>query len=240
MAASPVLRFIRFPLTQAQSSRSVTPFGDSSALPVSDERLWLVVLQPRYCGSIPSRARFLAVFPMTFLVLGLCLPLLVLAQTVYKSIDDGVTTYSDVPPTAGPVEVLELNLPPDPNTSLLEDRLTAMRASTNRLAQSRLAREQQRSNARQRRLDARYQDQRAIGWQPADPVTFASQPFLPYRPRLPYRSFGPPYAKVPVPTGPGYGTRTRNPASPHTHPPGWSVLKPGNQQLMRPIVSRRD
>ncbi|MEM6300112.1 MAG: DUF4124 domain-containing protein [Pseudomonadota bacterium] len=177
---------------------------------------------------------------MLFLVFGLCLPVLAAAQTVYKSIEDGVTTFSDVPPSDGPAEVLELNLPPDPNTSLLEDRLAAMKTSTDRLAQSRLAREQQRSNERQRRLDDLNQGQYGAGWPPAEPVTFVTQPFLPYRPWLPYRRFRPPSEKAPLPADPRYRTQTRYPAASHTLPPGWSVLKPGNQQLMRPIVSRRN
>jgi hypothetical protein len=147
------------------------------------------------------------------------------AQTVYRSIEDGVPTFSDSPPASGPAEEIVIDVAepaPDPE---LEKRLAALRETTDRMADDRREREEHRAKLRELR--------RAVP-EPAEPqstVVVAEelwpayvrprplwQPYLPLRPRPPLR---PTPAPLPSP------------------PPGWSVMKPGNAQLMRPVVSGR-
>ncbi|MEM7691767.1 MAG: DUF4124 domain-containing protein [Pseudomonadota bacterium] len=151
---------------------------------------------------------------------------LVFGQTVYKSVENGVTTFSDAPPADGDAEQIELQLPPEPDSALLSERLAEMRENTDRMATDRREREQARATQRAEQLAAR--DRRA-----ADDASLETSPdwinnywpaynrpgrFLRNRPhRVPYRA-------------------SATPAKP---PPGWSVLSPSNSQLQRPIVSRR-
>ena len=143
------------------------------------------------------------------------------AQTVYKSVEDGVTSFSDQPPESGESEAIELNVPPVSDDGLLEQRLAEMRETTDRMAADRREREQHRAE-----LKAQQQV-------PEPQVVTVEQPVLvggywpnygrPNRPRPPFRP-GRPVKPTPLPAQPA---------------PGWSAMQPGNSQLMRPIVSSR-
>lgn len=143
------------------------------------------------------------------------------AQTVYRSVEDGVTTFSDTPPADGAAEVIDIEVPPRAEDGLLESRLAEMRETTDRMAEDRREREQQRAILRTARADAKEPPA-----PPAEPSVVWAGGYWPtfgrpgFRPRPPFR---PP-------------VRPRPPAR---VPPGWSVLEPGNAQLMRPIVSSR-
>ncbi len=148
------------------------------------------------------------------------LTLSVSAQTVYRTVENGVVTFSDTPPEAGEVEMINLPELPPADSELLDTRLAAMRETTDRMAADRREREKHRAELRALQASApEFETQRSVvvgsywpvtgnGWRPARP------PF-----------HRPPYRPKPTPL-------------PHP-PPGWSVMKPGNAQLMRPIVSSR-
>ncbi|MEO0437808.1 MAG: DUF4124 domain-containing protein [Pseudomonadota bacterium] len=149
------------------------------------------------------------------------------SQTVYKSVENGVTTFSDAPPAEGDAERIELQLPPKPDAALLSERLAEMRETTDRMAADRREREQTRAALRADQLAAR--DRRAS----QDSGYEASPAWM--------NSYWPAYNR------PGRFLRNRSHqvpykprATPATPPPGWSVLAPSNSQLQRPIVSRRN
>ncbi|MEM1402546.1 MAG: DUF4124 domain-containing protein [Pseudomonadota bacterium] len=144
-----------------------------------------------------------------------------LSQTVYKSVEGGVTSFSDQPPESGDAEAIELNVTPVSEDGLLEQRLAEMRETTDRMAADRREREQHRAELR------------AQQQAPEPQVVTVEQPTLvggywpnygrPNRPRPPFRP-GRPVKPTPLPAQPV---------------PGWSVMQSGNSQLMRPIVSSR-
>lgn len=144
------------------------------------------------------------------------------AQTVYKTVEDGVTTFSDAPPTEGVAEVFEMQVPPRSDDGLLEERLAEMRETTDRMAADRREREQHRAELR-----ALTAPEEPPAVAEAPPTTVWAGGFWPgyvnrpIRPRPPLRP-GPPVRPQPLP-----------------QQPGWSVMQPGNSQLMRPIVSSR-
>lgn len=156
----------------------------------------------------------------------------VLSQTVYKTVENGVTTYSDSPPQTGAAEVLTIDVAPPAEDGVLEERLAQMRESTDRMAGDRREREKHRAELRELQQTA------------ATPVSSAAQPTgvvttnwgssywpgsgRPIRLRPPFR--------------PGLPSRPQPSPKPLPQPysvPGWSVMQPGNSQLMRPIVSSR-
>jgi hypothetical protein len=141
-------------------------------------------------------------------------------QTVYKSIENGVPSFSDSPPADDrPVETIVIDVPAPAADPRLDERLKEMRESTDRMAEDRREREAHRAALRAQRIEAP---------PPAapDPATVIvtnsgywplyGRPHRPLYPRPPYR---PQPLPQPLP------------------PPGWSVMAPGNAQLMRPIVS---
>lgn len=157
----------------------------------------------------------------------LLMPLPLVSQTVYRSVEDGVVTFSDQPPddaeTAEAIELLVPEVSADPD---LEARLAAMRESTDRMAEDRRAREKHRAELRATRTASA-----AGATQVPDPRVVYGGGYWPgyiggpVRPR-------PPLHRPPL--------RPGHPIQPvPSPPPGWSVLKPGNAQLMRPVVSRR-
>jgi hypothetical protein len=89
---------------------------------------------------------------LTALALLCCLP--VLAETVYKSIDDsGVVSFSDTrPPGDAIVETVVIDVPAAPTSAQTQQRLDDMRETTDRMAADRMAREKHRAEMRQ--LDA--------------------------------------------------------------------------------------
>ena len=141
------------------------------------------------------------------------------AQTVYKTVEDGVVTFSDTPPAEGSAEEVTLRVPPPAEDAALQERLEAMRESTDRMAADRRAREKHRAELRALNTPA---PEIIVHEQPVAAWTGGFWPSYrpPLRPRPPHRpgppGFRPPPAQLPAP------------------PPGWSVIKPGNEQLMRP------
>ena len=141
--------------------------------------------------------------------------------TVYRTVDaQGNVSFSDQPPAEGPAEVLSIDVPPAPDPAVLEQRLEAMRETTDRMAADRRARESQRAELAAARRPAQEPE-------PApDPVPRTL--VVPTAPLYGWPGYNPPW-------------RPRPPVRPHpVHPP----LQPGiplenNQQLMRPIVSSR-
>lgn len=163
------------------------------------------------------------------LVLALLLSPVLSAQTVYKTVEDGVTTFSDSPPETGPAEVMTIDVPPAAEDDVLEERLAAMRDTTDRMANDRREREKHRAEMRELQQAAAQTSvpqpatgSMTTGWQNSY-WPGSGRPFLP-RPRPPHRP-GKPVRPTPLP----------EPQS----VPGWSVMQPGNSQLMRPIVSSR-
>lgn len=155
-----------------------------------------------------------------------------LAQTVYKTVEDGVTSFSDSPPDAGAVEVLSIEVPPVSDDGMLEERLAEMRDTTDRMAEDRREREKHRAELRE------LQQTPALPAVAAEPATGTMTTtwqgeywpgyVRPIRPRPPMRPH-PPGRPQPLPQ-----------PLPHTQSvPGWSVMQPGNSQLMRPVVSGR-
>ncbi|MFK8043568.1 DUF4124 domain-containing protein [Congregibacter sp.] len=163
---------------------------------------------------------------LLILILLLSTPLL--AQTVYKTVEDGVTTYSDSPPESGPAEVMTIDVAPPAEDGVLEERLAEMRDTTDRMASDRREREKHRAEMRdlqQTAVVTPSTPQPATGsmttsWQNSYWPGYGQ----PVRPRPPIRPGRP---VRPKPTPEPYGA------------PGWSVMQPGNSQLMRPIVSGR-
>ena len=143
------------------------------------------------------------------------------AQTVYKSVEDGVPTFSDAPPPEGEVEVIHMQVPPAPKDDLLEARLEDMRETTDRMAADRREREKHRAELRAMNApepEPREIEMPAMVWGGGFWPAYGSRP---NRPRPPFRPV-PPQRPQPLP-----------------QQPGWSVMQPGNAQLMRPIVSSR-
>ena len=148
------------------------------------------------------------------------------AQTVYKSVENGVTTFSDAPPSDDtPVETIVLEVPAPADDPQLTERLEQMREATDRMAADRREREAHRATLR---------EQQAVPVpEPAaePPAVIAAGGYWqappsywpPFRP--PYR---PPHVRPPM-----------RPQPLPVAPPGWSVMRGGNSQLMRPIVSSR-
>lgn len=146
------------------------------------------------------------------------------AQTVYKSVENGVTSFSDTPPPdTASVETLTIDTPPAADDGLLEERLTQMRETTDRMAEDRRERERHRAELREQSPEPQVIQQPVPVWAgnywPAYRAPVRPRP--PGRPRPPLR--------------PGHSRPAPLPAA----PPGWSVMQPGNQQLMRPVVSSR-
>jgi hypothetical protein len=140
------------------------------------------------------------------------------AQTVYKSVENGVTSFSDTPPQdTASVETLTIDTPPAADDGLLEERLTQMRETTDRMAEDRRERERHRAELREQSPEPQVIQQPVPVWAGNYWPAYRS----PVRPRPPLR--------------PGHPRPTPLPAA----PPGWSVMQPGNEQLMRPVVSSR-
>lgn len=151
--------------------------------------------------------------------------------TVYKTVDDdGVVSFSDVPPTNGAeVEQFDIKTPAVSTTDEYQQNLEAMRETTDRMIEDR--REREKHRAEMRELQARIEAQQ----QPAiDPGRNYST-YIPgwtgggyYRPGYPpWRPGHRPGPEFPI---------VRPPL--HPVPPGISRPTQNNSQLMRPILSR--
>jgi hypothetical protein len=145
-----------------------------------------------------------------------------LAQTVYKTVEDGVPTFSDAPPAEGSAEVIEMRVPPPADDGLLEERLAQMRETTDRMAADRREREQHRAELR------------ALNAPDAAETPVAQAP-----PPIWAGGYWPGYVNPPVRPRPPFRPRPPQRPRPLPQQPGWSVMQPGNAQLMRPIVSSR-
>ncbi|GAB5413884.1 MAG: hypothetical protein Cons2KO_14870 [Congregibacter sp.] len=182
---------------------------------------------------------------MRYLLILLVFSPALLAQTVYKSVEEGVTSFSDTPPETGDAEVLQIDVQEPAKDGLLESRLAEMRETTDRMAADRREREATRRAALASRAadESRPQTSADSDLTPQNWGISQWSSFAPgFRPR-PYPHLRPhPYPIAPWRPGhPGLRPTPRplpGIATP-TPPPGWSVIQPGNSQLMRPIVSSR-
>ncbi|MFN2288144.1 MAG: DUF4124 domain-containing protein [Chromatocurvus sp.] len=167
-------------------------------------------------------------FVSGLLALILCPALGVADTTVYRSVgDDGVVVFSDQGEASDPgTEVL--NIPVSTVQVDAQARLKELRATNNSLERARRARERARATSSSAAPTVRYTappDGRRAG----SPTPQSEYPVRPYLwPRNFYRG---PVRPQSVPPG-------RVP--PDRVPPGFKVIQPGNQQLMRPVVSSRD
>ena len=144
-------------------------------------------------------------------------------QTVYRTVENGVPSFSDAPPADDrDVETITLNVPAPADDPQLTERLEQMREATDRMAADRRERETQRAALREQQ-GAREREQA----QQSPTVVVANSGYWPVysRPGRPW--LRPPYRPPPQPL----------PYPPQ--PPGWAVMTGGNAQLMRPIVSGR-
>lgn len=149
-----------------------------------------------------------------------------MAATVYRSVDDdGVVVFSDQPPAAG-TDADILHIPVSPSQADAAERLQALRQSNDRLAQAR--REREAARARAAAPSIRYTAPVGVAADARGPLP------QPVRALWPFRFPGTHYA------GPLRPRPAPGPVSPAPVPPGFRVIQPGNQQLMRPIVSSRD
>jgi len=81
-----------------------------------------------------------------------------LATTVYRTVNEnGSVTFSDVPPASGSVDIIEIDPPPQQPDDKQQQRLEDMRATTDRMAQARRAREKHRAELRELRAESRTQ-----------------------------------------------------------------------------------
>ena len=153
----------------------------------------------------------------------------VASQTVYRSVEDGVTTFSDTPPD-GPAEVIQIDVPPGADDEALERRLAQMRETTERMASDRRERERQRAELR---VLSRSNAEVAETAPPTPATAWAGGSWPAYG--------WPPFAGRPRPgVRPPHRPRPHFPATgPVEAPVGWSVIQPRNDQLMRPVVSSR-
>jgi hypothetical protein len=140
--------------------------------------------------------------------------------TVYRTVDaQGTVTFSDQPPADAPAEVLSIDVPPPADPGLLEERLEAMRETTERMAADRLARESQRAElAAARKPEPQPEPVPRTLVVPTAPLYGWPAYNRPWRPRPPVRP---------------------HPVQPPLLPGQSVVPLQSNQQLMRPIVSSR-
>ncbi|MEE4108649.1 MAG: DUF4124 domain-containing protein [Halieaceae bacterium] len=143
----------------------------------------------------------------------------------------GVVSFSDQPPDDGPVEAIRIDPPAKADDPDLDARLEAMRETTDRMASDRREREKHRAELRAARAQPEPSPVPTVV-QAAPSIGPFWPAYHPWRPRPPLR---PPPPLRPHPGHPSAGTPPHPPAA----PPGWSVIQPGNAQLMRPVVSKR-
>lgn len=189
----------------------------------------------------------------TLLLISLLFTVQVMAQTVYRSVDEnGVVTFSDAPP-GGEVEVesITIDAPQAQSPEAARQRLEDMRETTDRMAADR--REREKHRAEMRELQARNQPQSQPtyerGYDDYYPYSYTSSrvsrkryygdtPWRPgYRPDYGYRpgDNSRPRPEHPIarpPLRPGIGNQPQ-------YRPQPNVNVGSNSQLMRPIVSPR-
>ena len=97
-----------------------------------------------------------------------------LATTVYRTVnEDGSVTFSDVPPQSGSADIIEIEPPPPQPDDKQQQRLEDMRATTDRMAQARRAREKHRAELRKLHADS---EPRYVNRYLPDPVYIGSYP----------------------------------------------------------------
>ncbi|WP_170287397.1 DUF4124 domain-containing protein [Halioglobus maricola] len=150
--------------------------------------------------------------------------------TVYKTVDDeGVVSFSDTPPASDAgVETVVVDAPAVQADGVYEDNLEAMRETTDRLAEDRMAREKHRAEMREMaaRTDAYGGSQQQVVEYDSSPNMYTSGSYYGsgyYRPDYPLRPVHP---------------IVRPPLRPR--PPAVQPQRPThhNSQLMRPMTSR--
>lgn len=142
-------------------------------------------------------------------------------QTVYKTVEGGIPSFSDTAPADGEsVEVITLQTAPAADDALLEQRLEEMRATTDLMVSDRRERELHRAALKEERQEPIAPAPESVPMVVANGGYWSGygRPHRPNRPSPPYR--------------PGHSV------SPVV-PPGWSVMQPGNSQLMRPVLPAR-
>jgi hypothetical protein len=142
-------------------------------------------------------------------------------QTVYKTVEGGVPSFSDTaPPDGEAVEVITLQTVPAADDALLEQRLDEMRSTTDRMVSDRRERELHRAALREQRQEPVAPALESVPMVVANGGYWSGyrRPHQPNRPSPPYR--------------PGHSV---SPVA----PPGWSVMQSGNSQLMRSVLPPR-
>lgn len=177
-------------------------------------------------------------------------PVIVLGETVYRTVDEnGVVSFSDTPPEGDPmVESITIDTPQPQSPEASRQRLEDMRETTDRMAADRREREKHRAEMRelQARSQPTTQPQPVYSGGYYDdyyPVVtsrrvhsrryYGSTPWRPgHRPDVGIRPPRPEHPIARPPLRPGIGYRPVN-------PPQGNVNLGSNSQLMRPIVSPR-
>jgi hypothetical protein len=163
------------------------------------------------------------------------------SQTVYKTEDEnGVVSFSDTPPQQGiKSEVLQLQVTEPQSPEDYQASLDAMRESTDRMAEDRMAREKHRAEMKELQAKTRsYQTPATAGYYDPD-YYYSSSSSRRYQYRPPLRPGHRPKPEHPIvrpPLRPGhYGYSDPNSQLMRPLVSGGS----NNSQLMRPIVSGR-
>lgn len=149
------------------------------------------------------------------------------ATKVYKTVDEtGAVSFSDTPPADDGqyTEILHIETPEPADAEAYQERLDAIRESTDRMAEDRRAREKHRAELRESRARVKAMEPQTFPYPAAGdqyPVSYS----YPYR----WHQWRP--------WKPDHGLR---PEHPIYHPPllpGVDHIGSRNSQLMRPLVS---
>ena len=151
-----------------------------------------------------------------------------IAATVYKTVDEnGVVSFSDIPPAGQEdAEILEIRPPVQHSPEEYLANLEAMRESTDRLAADRREREKHRAELKEiKAKTAAYET-------PVQP-TYSG-----------YRDYYPVYSRYSgrrshTPWRPGYQPKPEHPIARPPMRPAHDMGGSSNKQLMRPLVSTR-
>ncbi len=174
----------------------------------------------------PATLLFGLSFALSF---GLLFSVPAAASTVYKTVDaDGNVSFSDTPPADGrEAQEMQIETAPPADDAVYQQRLEAMRESTDRMAADRREREKHRAELRQQQAEAQ---------QPAYyPVPTPTYDYLPYGGGYPVYIQRPGHAR-PGHVRPGH---VRPPVRPPQQPPeGIRSNLYNNSQLMRPMLPR--
>ncbi|MFT4614941.1 MAG: hypothetical protein ACI9NT_002093 [Bacteroidia bacterium] len=159
------------------------------------------------------------------LMVALLCPVFAFASTVYRTVDEhGAVYFSDTPPVGLiRVDTLEINTATPLQSEATEERLQAMRETTDRMVADRMARERHRSEIRKLGSEPDL-NRAALASVPTEQDRYYSEPYS-YRVYPPLRR--PNHARpVPLPSNPGMQSR------PVTHSP-FSKIRRGYSPQVR-------